>query len=246
VPVLKRWMRRLLLVALLWVLFRTVRVVLINWNVLEQLRRQRQGYLIGLWHNWVFCLLDLMGREHYHTMVSLSKDGEDVMWISARFGNLGVRGSPSAGAAGALRSAMRLLRKGEPVIVTPDGPRGPRYVLKPGIVALARRSGVPIVPMTCSTLRRWEFHSWDRTRLFKPFATLYVFVGDPVWLDPAEADEETQRRRLEALMREQVRRAETFTGADARYPDPVLDSAPSEAPPEEPPGPPDAEEAAAG
>ena len=226
-------MRRLLLVAVVWGLARSGRLVLVNWHVFEQLRRRKQAHLVGVWHNSIFALMDLMGRERYPIIVSRSKDGEDIQWISARFGIAPVWGSATTGGSGALRQALRLLHGGGALIVTPDGPRGPRYVVKPGIVALARKTGAPIVPLACSALRRWEFRSWDRMKLAKPFATLAVFVGDPIWLDPAEADEETQRRRVEALMREQVRRAEAFTGADALFHDPALEQplgpAPSEA-----------------
>jgi lysophospholipid acyltransferase (LPLAT)-like uncharacterized protein len=215
--------------------------VLVNWHVFEQLRRRRQAYLVGVWHNCIFCLMDLMGRERYPIIVSRSKDGEDIQWISARFGIEPVWGSASEGGPAALRQSLRLLRGGQALIVTPDGPRGPRYVLKPGIVALARKTGAPIVPLACSAARRWEFGSWDRMKLPKPFATLAVFVGDPIQLDPAEADEATHVRRVETALRELMLRAEAFTGAAARFPDPALPGAgsppapPAEAPPEAPP-----------
>jgi lysophospholipid acyltransferase (LPLAT)-like uncharacterized protein len=220
--VLKRTLRRLAIATLIWVMARSGRVVRINWNVLEQLRRQRQGFLIGLWHNNILGLIDVMGRDRYPTMISRSRDGDDIDWVASRFGIVGVRGSPSAGGTGAIRHTLRLLAAGGPVIVTPDGPRGPRYVVKAGLVALARKTGAPVVPLACSAVRRWELGSWDRMKLPKPFAERVVMVGDPLWLDPAQADEATHLAQVQAALRELMLRVETFTGAAALFPDPVL------------------------
>jgi len=220
--VLKHWIRRLILVALVWGISRSGRLVLINWHVFEQLRRQRQAYLVGVWHNCIMALMALMGRDRYPIIVSRSRDGEDIQWISARFGIQPVWGSASAGGSAALRQSLRLLGGGNPLIVTPDGPRGPRYEVKPGVVALARKTRAPIVPLACSALRRWEFRSWDRMKLPKPFTKMVVMVGDPIWLDPAEADEATHTQRVQTAMRELMLRAETFTGAVDVFPDPVL------------------------
>jgi len=78
------------------------------------------------------------------------------------------------------------------------------------------------VPMCWCAPRRWEFSTWDRLRLPKPFSTIYVFVGTPIFID-ADADVESERRRVERIMRDQVRMAEAYTGADALHPDPILE-----------------------
>lgn len=214
--------KRVTIAGLIWAIGKTLRVERVNWHVLEDLRDRGRPYVMGVWHNNILFFIKLLGPERYPTLISRSRDGDDINWVAERFGIVGVRGSPSAGATGALRESLRLLAQGSPVIFTPDGPRGPRYEVKPGLVAVARKKGVPIVPICWSTDRRWEFRSWDRMKLPKPFARVVVLVGEPVMPGQDGADEEADRLRVEHAMRALVRRAERYTGADARYPDPLL------------------------
>ena len=216
------YLKRVSIAAIIWLTGLTVRIVRINWNIIEELERDGQPYLLGVWHNNILFFIYFLGPYRYPVMISRSRDGADINWVAERFGFLGVRGSPSAGASGALRQALRLLSQGRPVIVTPDGPRGPRYEVKPGIAGLARKRRVPVVPICYSAPRRWETRSWDRAKLPKPFSKVTVLVGNPLWLIDPDADEEADRRRVEEAMRKLVRLAEAYTGADATFPDPVL------------------------
>lgn len=226
--------------ALIWIIGRTTRVVRVNWHVIETLERQGQPYLLGIWHNNIISGVYILGVNRYPAIISRSRDGEHITWVMERFGFEGLRGSDSAGASGVLRVALRTLAAGRSVCVTPDGPLGPRYEVKPGIVALARKRGAPIVPICFSAPRRWEFPSWDRMKLPKPFSTVHMFVGAPLWFGREDAgkagklekgeetveaveSEEAARLRLQAAMRNQVRMAEAFSGADAHFHDPVLE-----------------------
>ena len=214
--------------ALIWMIGRTTRLVRVNWNVIETLERQGQPYLLGIWHNNIICGVYSLGANRYPAIISRSRDGEHINWVMERFGFEGLRGSDSSGASGVLRVALRSLAAGRSICVTPDGPLGPRYEVKPGILALARKRCVPIVPLCFSTPRRWEFPSWDRMKLPKPFSTVHMFVGAPLWFGAkdggeAEESEEAARLRLQEAMRDQVRLAEAFSGADAHFHDPVLE-----------------------
>ena len=73
-----------------------------------------------------------------------------------------MRGSSSRGAVGALLAAARELAGGAIVALTPDGPRGPRRELKPGVLAAAQRAGVPVIPVYAEVDRAWRLDSWDR------------------------------------------------------------------------------------
>lgn len=220
---MKTLLKRMLITAMIWFTGTTSRYVRINWHVLERLYRERAPFLMAFWHNNVFTAIHFMRGYPYAIMISRSRDGDDITWVSERFGYEGLRGSPAAGASSVLRDALRTLARGGAVAVSPDGPKGPRYVVKPGLIALARKTGVPIVPVVGSAQPRWEAHSWDRMKLAKPFARHVVLVGDPIWLDPAEADAETQRMRVQARMRQLVRGAEALSGADRHYTDPMLE-----------------------
>jgi lysophospholipid acyltransferase (LPLAT)-like uncharacterized protein len=90
-----------------------------------------------------------------------------------------VRGSSTRGAARALLGAVRELQEGYAVAFTPDGPRGPRREMKPGVVAAAQRGGAAIVPLHAEATRSWRLHSWDRFMIPKPGARVVVRYGRP-------------------------------------------------------------------
>lgn len=213
---LKRWL------VLLFIGFvaRTVRRTFLNWNVIESFDRAGQNYILCLWHNGIFYFLPVLGPMGYAGMISRSKDGDDVAWIAQRFGLVPVRGSPKAGGSTALREMLRLLASGKNVVLTPDGPTGPRYEMKPGVTALARKRGVPVIPLAFSAPRRWEFNTWDRMKVPKPFSRTVILAGAPFWV--ASDDDEAEGKRLEHIMRNLVVQADRFSGAAVTAPDPLL------------------------
>jgi lysophospholipid acyltransferase (LPLAT)-like uncharacterized protein len=89
------------------------------------------------------------------------------------------------------------------VVVVPDGPRGPREVLKPGVIALARLSGAPIVPVAVGASPEWRLRSWDEFRIPRPFARCVVRFGEPINVSRAagRAGEEAARKEVEAALR---------------------------------------------
>jgi hypothetical protein len=136
-------------------------------------------------------------------LTSRSRDGELVArWIRG-FGLDPVRGSSSRGGGEALRALTRALRSGGEVVVVPDGPRGPREVLKPGVIALARRSGAPIVPMAVGASSEWRLRSWDSFRIPRPFARCVVRFGEPIHVsrDAHRPGEDAARKEVEAALR---------------------------------------------
>ena len=112
-------------------------------------------------------------------------------------------GSSSRGGTDALRELTRAVRAGREVVVVPDGPRGPREVLKPGVIVLARLSGAPIVPMAVGASREWRLRSWDEFRIPLPFARCVVRFGEPIRVSRTadRAAEEAARKEVEAALR---------------------------------------------
>ena len=144
-------------------------------------------------------------------MVSASRDGEYVARLGALFGHDTVRGSSSKGSSGATRAVLKLLRRGKAVALTPDGPRGPKYQVQHGVLWLATAGNAPIVPFHIEASRQWVLNSWDNHRFPKPFSTIHIGMGDPVYVsrdefkhDPAAAAEkvrEAMMRNVDALKR---------------------------------------------
>jgi lysophospholipid acyltransferase (LPLAT)-like uncharacterized protein len=156
-----------------------------------------------VWHARLLLMPYLYGRRGFRVLISRSEDGAMVADLVRRFGFVPVRGSSSRGGALGLRSLVRALRAGHSVVVVPDGPRGPREVLKAGVVVLAKLTGAPVVPAALGASSEWRARSWDEFRIPKPFARCVARFGEPIAVprDGDAAGEETARKEIEAALR---------------------------------------------
>ena len=159
-----------------------------------------------VWHARLLMLPYLYRDRGLRVLISLSRDGEMIARLVRRFGFVVVRGSSSRGGAEGLRALARALREGHSVIVVPDGPRGPSETVKPGVVALARLTGAPVVPMALGASSEWRLRSWDGFRVPKPFARCVVRFGDPVRV--GRRADPSPRKEIEAALREVTWRAD--------------------------------------
>jgi lysophospholipid acyltransferase (LPLAT)-like uncharacterized protein len=155
-------------------------------------------FIPAIWHRGLFVGAVFMRDLGATVPISLSRDGD---WIDAVLQRMGfaeaARGSSSKAATTLLRSLIRQVRRGGLVAMLPDGPRGPACDAKPGVVALARATQVPLLPVGVATDRCWEFGSWDRTVLPKPFARVVLRYGDPHEVPKRAGNEEIESLRKE-------------------------------------------------
>src|SRR5262245_26969742 len=137
----------------------------------------RERYIYAVWHDSILSLMYL--RTKIDVMISHHADGE-LVTQACRYLDVGVvRGSSTRGGTAALmemieRSADRHL------LVTPDGPRGPRHVVRPGLVYLASVTGLPIVLLAVGYSRTWRLKTWDRMAIPCPGSTTYGVVSEPI------------------------------------------------------------------
>jgi len=159
------------------------------------------------WHCAVIPATWRFRDYHIAVMTSRSFDGEYIARIIEHFGFGTVRGSSSRGGSGALIGVNRVLAGGNTVAFTIDGPRGPRFVAKPGPVLLARMSGTPIICFYLACERAWILPSWDKMMIPKPFSRVHLRWAELIWVPSETGDEEMKvlhQRMQEAL--ERVRR----------------------------------------
>lgn len=140
-----------------------------------------------LWHEALLPLLWQHRGQGVAIVVSEAREGQYLTDLAAALGYGAVRGSSTRGGARALLGAVRELREGRSVAFTPDGPRGPRRELKPGVLAAAQRGGGVIVPIHAEADRAWRLHSWDRFLIPKPAARVTVSYGRPFEVGEGEA-----------------------------------------------------------
>ena len=155
--------------------------------------------LIAFWH----CHLLLMLHTKWHgpssVMISQSKDGEYIARVFDWYGVGSVRGSSTRGGAAALREIIREARVGKNIVFTPDGPKGPARIVKEGVVAAARATGLPIVPIAFAAKKKKLLRSWDRMVIPIPFTRALFLYGEPIVV-PRDADMEEWRLRIEERM----------------------------------------------
>ena len=113
----------------------------------DALYREGRSIILAFWHAQQLMIPFGYRGAGSHVLISQHGDGEIIARIIARFGHEAVRGSSTRGGAGALRALIKLGRSGKDVVVTPDGPKGPRQVAKLGVIQLAKATGLPIVPL---------------------------------------------------------------------------------------------------
>lgn len=145
------------------------------------------NYLLAIWHQNLFQgILAQTGKRHV-VIVSRSKDAEPVAYTCRSLGHHVARGSSRSktGVDKGGRVAMEemtqvLIDEKIPGAVTVDGPKGPAKKVKPGIISMAQKADIPIVPYAPLARSYWEFNSWDKFRLPKPFSIIDVYYGSPV------------------------------------------------------------------
>ncbi len=209
----KPWIDRLLcrlIAVFMKLIIRTLRLEIIDPQNLRE-RPAGEPTMIWLaWHNRIFIVPHLL--QHYFqgrpgsAMTSASRDGALLAGVLARFGVGAVRGSSSKKGSAALREAIKLMRGGSDICITPDGPRGPRYELAPGVVTLAQMTASPIMPVHVEYPDAWALRTWDQMRIPKPFSRVTVTLGDLVDVPADKAHRtpealETQRHRLQDILR---------------------------------------------
>jgi len=119
-------------------------------------------------------------------VVSEARDGQYLADFATSLGYRALYGSSTRGGARALLAAVRELRAGRSVAFTPDGPRGPRRELKPGVIAAAQRGNAIVIPVHAESDLAWRLHSWDRFMIPRPFARVRVTYGIPFEVDPGD------------------------------------------------------------
>lgn len=213
--------------AYMWLVHRTTRWETRNGDIPQGFWDRGAPFVLAFWHGRL--LMAPFAWDHRYALrvlISRHRDGELITRTVSHFGINSVRGSSKAGeGAAALREMVRLVRAGTCIGITPDGPRGPRMRASEGVVAAARLTGVPVIPLGVSTARRRLLNSWDRFLLPMPMSRGVFVWGDPIVID-RDADEAASRSaqlQIEAALNAVTNTADRLMGH------PPVDPAPAAA-----------------
>jgi lysophospholipid acyltransferase (LPLAT)-like uncharacterized protein len=156
-------------------------------------------HIIAFWHECVLLSLHSRWRIPTTAIISQSKDGEIVSRVLHLYKAETARGSSTRGGENALRDALRAFKTGQNLAVTPDGPKGPRRVVKGGVVSIAQITGMPVVPFYFTARKKKRLRSWDRQIVPAPFSKALYVYGSPIAV-PRDGDAEEWRLKIEKEM----------------------------------------------
>ena len=159
--------------------------------------------VVALWHNRMLFAPILFPKScisRCSVLISASRDGEYISSFAALCGLDVVRGSSSRHGVQALLGLDSIIKAGRSAILTVDGPRGPKYGVHSGTPFLARKNGVPVVPVSINAQSYWQAKSWDNTQIPKPFSKVVLKVGRPFALEDSDSMEESCRKVHDKLM----------------------------------------------
>ncbi len=213
-------LQRILLWLITWFGFLVVRMIgptlrfSVSWEDGAPASLEERPLIYSFWHSCMIPAMYLWRNLQVRVMSSDSFDGEYTGRIMRKFGFVKIRGSSSKGAVKALLSMRRELEQGWKVAFTIDGPRGPRYVAKPGPVTLARSTGVPMVAFHIAVENAWVLRTWDRLMIPKPFSRALMRVSRKISVPPKIDDSEMDRYQSE--LQAALDRTRTFSEANLR------------------------------
>lgn len=165
-------------------------------GVLSSEKENEWPFIFAFWHNNILALgsgYRIVNPDmKMACLTSASKDGTIIQGAMQVYGVQSIRGSASRRGKTAMIEMMRALKEGISLSITPDGPRGPVHVLNPGMIRLASKTGVGIVPAQVEYSRFHELSTWDRFKIPLPFSRVKVYLGEPVFIPSQLTDEEVE------------------------------------------------------
>ncbi len=153
--------------------------------------------ILVFWHDRIVSGTYFFRARSILVLSSTSFDSEYTARCIQRFGFGVIKGSSTRGGVQGLVNMIRAVRSGYSVAFTLDGPKGPRYVAKSGPVLLAKKTGAPMVPFILESRHSWTLKSWDMLQIPKPFSSVKLIVGEPIFVAPESDDDELERKRQE-------------------------------------------------
>lgn len=210
--------------AYIWFVRATTRWTVVNDGPAQSRWDAGEPFILAFWHGRLLMMPRCWRRGvPIEMLISEHRDGRLIANTVAHFGIDTVAGSSTRGGTAALRRMVSVLKNNGYVGITPDGPRGPRMRTSEGIVAVAKLSGVPVIPATYSVRRRKVLGSWDRFLVAWPFNRGVIVWGNPITVE-RKADEaalEGARKAIEDELNRISAEADRMVGQPAIDPAPV-------------------------
>jgi lysophospholipid acyltransferase (LPLAT)-like uncharacterized protein len=178
----------------------TIRFEVEGWENYESVIASGKLPIWSFWHDRIFLSTVYFRDSGIVVITSKSLDGEYIARLLQRFGIGAIRGSSSRGGLRALVEMRKAMNLGLETAFTADGPRGPRYEVKPGPVYLAKLTGNSVLPFTIEQKKYWTLNTWDKLQIPKPFTKALLIIARPVSIGP-DADETELNNKAAEMQR---------------------------------------------
>lgn len=155
--------------------------------------KPKKPFILTMWHGEL--LMQPLNYRKFKpngeikVIVSEHRDGETIRKVVDYLGVGAIQGSSTKGGVKALINAIKTIKSGVDVAITPDGPRGPRHQVADGIVAIAQKTGAQILTCSIQPSRYWQMKSWDKFVVPKPFGTIHFYISEPFNIEGLNSDE---------------------------------------------------------
>jgi lysophospholipid acyltransferase (LPLAT)-like uncharacterized protein len=182
---------------LIYILGATLKIKWVGLENLNKLRKEKKSVIYAFWHGRMLTFAYSHRWQRIHVLISQHQDGEYIARIIHRLGFVSVRGSTTRGGPKAIFEICEKIFSGYDVAISPDGPKGPGFQVHPGILYVAQRSQMPILPITNSAQHRWNLSSWDKFLIPQPFSKTVIMLGNPIYIPIEAKPEELEEKRKE-------------------------------------------------
>jgi lysophospholipid acyltransferase (LPLAT)-like uncharacterized protein len=189
----------------------TLRFEIHGMDRVRELHGRGRRVIYAFWHGRMILPAYTHRGEGVAILISRHGDGEIIARIVERLGFVPIRGSTTRGGFPGLLEMLRAAERGHDLAFTPDGPKGPRFVVQQGVVFAAQKTGLPIIPSGIAAGSAWVLKSWDAFQIPKPFSRACIVCAEPIEVprDLSDGDVEAMRQRVETAVRQATEEAES-------------------------------------
>lgn len=201
---ISKWLKFNIFPPIIWLLIylvgKTIKFTVIGEDNYKKLKGP---VLFTFWHNRIFLSVYYyrykLNKKKICVLASPSRDGEILTRVIDRLGFSSVRGSSRHYSKNALKTMLKLFREGFDGAIVPDGPQGPKYKVKEGVIRIARKTGLPLVPTVYNTSSKKLLPTWDSFLLPTPFSHAVLIYGKPLIVSKKMKNAEAQKMLEQAL-----------------------------------------------
>ncbi len=143
--------------------------------------KNNKSVIISVWHGNLLIPFMHLAKNNYYGLAGMNRDAEIISKIGLKLGWKLLRGSSSKKGPEIFTEIVKILNNPPSLVaLTPDGPKGPEKIPKPGVIRAAQKTGAVIIPVASCSTKNWQFINWHTFFLEKPFGKIYLEYGRPI------------------------------------------------------------------